>query len=397
MVTGLGALSAIGNDAQAFWHSLKQGRCGIRPLDGFEGVQLKTAARLQNYQPDQHFDKVGQRNLDLFAQFLTVAGRQAVADSGLKFDASRTAVVSATSSAGQETQDREYQRVYLDGKSRMQPLTVPRAMSSAGASHLSLELGLTGPCFTLSTACSSSNHAIGMAYWLIRHGMVDAAVTGGSEAPFAFGNLKAWEAARIVDQAPCRPFSLDRNGLSLGEGAAVMVLELRDKALARGARIYGEILGFGMTADAHHLMQPSMVGEVAAIKAALDDAQISEAEVNYINAHGTATQLNDATETQAIKQVFGRHTESLMVSSTKSMHGHALGAAGALEAVATVLALHHGVVPPTINYSGPDPNCDLDIVPNEARAAKLRYAMSHSFAFGGLNAVLVFGAASHSK
>jgi nodulation protein E len=394
VVTGLGSLSAIGETVPSCWASLKDGNCGIRRLEGFENIKINLAARLENYEPGQHFDKIALRNLDPFSQYLSVAGRQAVADSGIAFDPARTAVVSATSGGGLETQDGEYKRIYLKGGPRVQPLTVPRSMCSAGASQLNLEFGLTGPSLTLSTACSSSNHAIGMAYWMVRHGMADAALTGGSEAPFAYVTLKAWESARVVSPEPCCPFSLERKGLTLGEGAAMMVLELREAALARGARIYAEIVGFGMTADAYHLLKPSVDGEAAAMKAALQDAELPTTEVNYINAHGTGTQLNDITETQAIKQVFADHSKSLLVSSTKSMHGHALGAAGALEAVATVLALHHGIVPPTINYGTPDPDCDLDVVPNEARQAKLRYALSNSFAFGGLNAVLVFGRAN---
>jgi nodulation protein E len=389
----LGVLSAIGADVPAFWASLSEGYCGIETLQGFENLRIKTAARLKAYLPAQHFGTSDVRDLDSFAQYFSIVGRAAVKDSGLLLQSTNTAVLSATSGGGLETLDREYQRLYRDGSPSVHPLAVPRFMANAGASHLCQELALMGPCLTLSTACSSSNHAIGLAYWMVRQGVVAAALTGGSEAPFSYGNLKAWEATRAVDPDPCRPFSLHRNGLSLGEGAAVLVLEQRDLALARGARIYGEIVGFGMSADAHHLMKPLSSGAALAMRAALDDAELSPGEIDYINAHGTGTRLNDATETEAIKDVFGNHAPSIMVSSSKSMHGHALGAAGALEATATLLALHHDVVPPTINHREPDPACDLDVVPNQARQVPLRYAMSNSFAFGGLNAVLVFGKA----
>jgi nodulation protein E len=263
-------------------------------------------------------------------------------------------------------------------------------MENAGASHISIETGITGPAYTVSTACSSSNHAIGQAYWLLRGGVADAAVTGGSEAPFSMGNLKAWEAMRVVSPDTCRPFSKTRRGMILGEGGGMLVLETLDGALARGAKIYAEMAGFGMSSDAHHLTQPSPEGAARAMRAALKDGGIEPSQIGYINAHGTATAANDATETSAIRLVFGGHADRIPISSTKSMHGHALGAAGALEAVATILALGHGLLPPTANFEEPDPQCDLDVVPNEARKAEPEYAISNSFAFGGLNAVLAF-------
>ena len=390
-MTGLGVLSAVSQDTPSYWESLRKGRCGIRAFVSPDHPKIQTAARLQNYRAEDHFSKTQIRNLDAFAQYFVLAGRQAIADSGQEFCKERTAVLSATASGGTETLNREFQRIYLEKKSNVAPLTIPKVMPNAGASQLCLEYGLTGPAMTLSTACSSSNHAIGMAYWMVRHGMAEAAVTGGSEAPFSHGNLKAWEATRIVDSSPCRPFSACRKGISLGEGAACLVLEALDSALQRGAKIYGEILGFGMTADAHHLMKPHVQGASAAMSAALKDAALSPTDIDYINAHGTATALNDVTESQAIRDVFGEHGRQLLVSSTKSMHGHALGAAGALEAAATILALQHGMVPPTINCRTPDPDCDLNVVVNQSREAPLKHALSNSFAFGGLNAVLAFG------
>jgi nodulation protein E len=270
------------------------------------------------------------------------------------------------------------------------PFTIPRTMENAAASRISLETGVVGPTYTISTACSSSSHAIGQAFWMVRSGAASMAISGGSEAVFGLGFLKAWEAMRVVSPDTCRPFSKDRRGLILGEGAAMMVLEPLDAARARGATVLGEIVGFGMSSDAFHITQPSHDGAARAMRSALTDAGIHPDAIGYINAHGTATLANDATETAAIRQVFGAHADRLAVSSTKSMHGHTLGAAGAVEAVATILALHHGILPPTANFTETDPACDLDVIPNTARPASTEFALSNSFAFGGLNAVLVF-------
>jgi nodulation protein E len=273
------------------------------------------------------------------------------------------------------------------------PLTIPKTMANAGASHISMEFGLTGPGFTISTACSSAGHAIGQAFWMVRGGAADLAIAGGSEAPFSFGLLKAWEAMRVVSPDTCRPFSKDRRGMILGEGAAMFVLEPLEAARARGARIHAELVGFGMSSDAAHITQPSAEGAMRAMRAALRDAGIAPEQVGYINAHGTGTVANDAAETAAIRAAFGAHADRLAVSSTKSMHGHALGAAAALECLAAVLALRDGVLPPTANFNEPDPACDLDVIPNHARAAQVECALSNSFAFGGLNAVLALRAA----
>ena len=263
-------------------------------------------------------------------------------------------------------------------------------MANAVASHVSMEFGLSGPTFTTSTACSSANHAIGQAFWLIRQGALDAAVAGGSEAPLCFGNLKAWEAMRVVSPDTCRPFSKDRSGMVLGEGAAMFVLETAESAIARGAKIYAEIAGFGMSADAHHLTMPLSTGAAKAMRSALADGDIAPESIGYINAHGTATQANDAMESTAIRQVFGERTPGIYVSSTKSMHGHTLGAAGAIEAAATVLGMKNGTLPPNANFNEHDPECDLNIIANAAVDAKVEAAISNSFAFGGLNAVLAF-------
>jgi nodulation protein E len=263
-------------------------------------------------------------------------------------------------------------------------------MANAGASAISLELGITGPTFTISTACSSSAHAIGQAFWMVRSGLCDVSITGGSEAVFSFGLLKAWEAMRVVSPGVCRPFSKDRNGMTLGEGAAMLVIETLDHAHARGAKPIAEIRGFGMSSDAHHITQPSEFGAARAMTTACKDANIAPEQVGYVNAHGTGTIVNDTTETRALHLVFQNHARNIAVSSTKSMHGHTLGAAGAIESTATILSLARGILPPTINYNEPDPECDLDYIPNKPRRADTEYAISNSFAFGGLNAVLAF-------
>jgi len=333
--------------------------------------------------------------LDRFAQFAVIAAREAVANSGIALTAElrqKTAVVTGSCIGGQSTQDAGFVELYQREQDRVHPLTIPRTMANAAASQICMELGLTGPAYTISTACSSANHAIGHAFWMIRQGVAELAIAGGSEAPFSFGLLKAWESLRVVSPDTCRPFSRDRRGLILGEGGAMLLLEPLAAARARGATIYAEVAGFGMSSDAHHITQPSVEGPVRAMRAALLDAGLGPDQIGYINAHGTGTIANDPIETRAIRNLFGPHADRLAVSSTKSMHGHALGAAGALEAVATVLALRERILPPTANFTVPDPACNLDVVPNCARAACVEGALSNSFSFGGLNAVLAFRA-----
>ncbi len=396
-ITGLGAVCAIGRNAGETWAAMVEGRCGIGRIESVDvsGIRFQNGAEARGFDAAAHFDPQQLDFLDRFAQLALVAAREALADSGLRLTpelAERTAVYTGSCLGGQSTEDAGFADLYRKGRSSMHPLSVPRVMANAGASHISMELGLTGPACTFSTACSSANHAIGHAFWLVRAGHADLALTGGSEAPFSYAHLKAWEAMRVVSPDTCRPFSADRRGLVLGEGAGMLVLEPFDTAVARGARIYAELAGFGMSADAHHLTQPSSAGAARAMRLALEDAGLAVEQVGYVNAHGTGTRANDPSETRAIRDVFGPCADRVAVSSTKSMHGHALGAAGALEAVATTLALHHGTVPPTANFTSADPECDLDVVPNRARVLRTEAALSNSFAFGGLNAVLAFRA-----
>ncbi len=395
VVTGLGVCSALGPDLDSFWEALRAGRSGIEPMTlvDADGLRFQLGAEMHDYDVDAHFDKRQSRMLDRFAQFALLAAREAIASSGLAWtDAlkQRTAVITGSCTGGQTTQDDGFIVLYAEQRTRVPPLSIPRIMASAGASHISMEYGFTGPAYTVSSACSSSNHAIGQAFWMIRSGLIDAALTGGSEAPFSYGNLKAWEAVRVISEDTCRPFSRDRSGTILGEGAAMLVLESLDAARERGAVIYGEVVGFGMSSDAHHITQPSPEGGARAIRAALADGGLQPEEVGYINAHGTGTVSNDTAETAIIRTVFGRHADRLAISSTKAMHGHTLGAAGALEGVATLLALHHGILPPTVHFTTSDPDCDLDVLPNEARPVQVEAALSNAFAFGGLNAVLAF-------
>jgi nodulation protein E len=393
-VTGIGVISALGANREAFWRALAAGESGIRPMGLVqETVRFPNAAEARDYRTSEHFDEKEVALLDRFAQFAAVAAREAVLDAHIEWTPElreRSAIVTGSSTGGQTSEDESFRDYYERKQTRFSPFAIPKAMSNAGASRISFEQGVTGPVYTVSTACSSANHAIGQAFWMIRNGAVELAIAGGSEAPFSPGMLKAWEGMRVVSPDTCRPFSRDRKGLILGEGAGMLVMEPLERAQARGAIIYGEIAGFGMSSDAHHLTQPLAEGAARAMRAALLDAATPAESVSYINAHGTGTLANDPTETEAIRAVFGAHAANLMVSSTKSMHGHALGAAGAIEAAATLLALSRGIIPPTANFLGPDPACDLDVVPNLARHIEVECALSNSFAFGGLNAVLAF-------
>ncbi len=405
VVTGAGIICALGTGAEQCWKALREGRSGIAPIHSTDVCELRfqNGAEVRGFRAEEHFDAARCDLMDRFAQFAVVAACEAVrqaacepdtrtnifaAEADLRLSRERVAVITGTSMGGQTSLDRGFVAIYKEGRARPHPFTIPLTMYNAGASQIAMELGITGPAFTIATACASATHAIGQAFWMVRSGMVDAAICGGSEAPFSPGILRAWEAMRVVTPEVCRPFSRDRKGLTLGEGGAMLFLEDAERAVARGAKVLAEVIGFGMSADAGHITQPSVQGPVAAMSAALSDARLSATEVDYINAHGTGTVANDATETKAIRQLFGAHAERLAISSTKSMHGHALGASGALEAFATLMALRDGVLPPTVNYSEADPDCDLDVIPNIARQRQIHVALSNSFAFGGLNAVL---------
>jgi nodulation protein E len=398
-ITGLGIVSPLGLNVADTWKALREGRPAIGPIKSVDGskwgLKIQNGAEVRDFDPLKHFEGGKDAQLDRFAQFSVVAAREAIRNSGIELTPGlreRCAIVCGSAVGGQAAIEAGFEDLYIQGRGRVHPLTIPKTMANAGASHISMDLGLSGPVYTISTACSSANHAIGQAFRLVRDGEADLAVTGGSEAIFTVGMLKAWEAMRVIAPDTCRPFSKDRRGMILGEGGAMLILEPLDAATARGAKVYAEICGFGMTSDAHHLTQPTVDGPARAMRGALREAGLAPETVGYINAHGTGTPGNDPVETRAIREVFEAHADKIGVSSTKSLHGHALGAAGALEAVATVLALHHGILPPTANYNERDPECDLDYIPNQSRALQVEAALSNSFAFGGLNAVVAFRA-----
>jgi nodulation protein E len=393
VVTGWGVLSSIGHDAAAYWDNLTRGVSGIAPATTIPTDQLtqKVVAEVKDYDPLKHFDDRASTQLDRVAQFGVIAAREAIAHSGLTLDGAlseQTATIIGCGVGGQSTQDENYKRLYGDKAKRLHPLTIPKLMVNAPASQISMTCGLRGPAFVVASACASATHAIGLAFHMVRSGSVPVAVTGGAEACIAFGTMKGWEALRVLAPDTCRPFSRDRKGLVIGEGAAVIVIESLEHARTRSANILGEIVGFGMSADAGDLLSPDAGGMVRAINGALTDAKLAASDIQYVNAHGTGTTANDQTETDALKRAFGADAGKLVMSSNKSMIGHALGAAGALELVATLMTVREGIAPPTINYLGPDPNCDIDCVPNKARGMKVDAALSNSFAFGGLNAVL---------
>ncbi len=392
VVTGAGCVSALGHSVEAFWSALQDGRCGLGKLEQAEPSDLKVSIVGAIPAPDPR-DMLDARRLpmlDRFSVLAIVAAQQALAQSGLPIEqvGHRTGCVVGVGTAGGETIDELYRRLFLEGAKRANVFSVPRVMPSAPASQISMAFGIRGPVFTVSSACASSNHAIATAVWLLRSNVIDAAIVGGTEAPLTYGILKAWEALRVMAPDTCRPFDRHRKGLVLAEGAGMVVLERADHAKARGAEILAQIAGVGMSADAADLVAPTLEGTAAAMRACLADAHVSVDAIDYINAHGTGTVANDITEIKVIKAVFGDAARRLSISSTKSMHGHALGASGSLELIAVIEAIRHGIVPPTINIEELDPECDLDVTPCHARERPIRAAISNAFAFGGTNAVV---------
>jgi nodulation protein E len=372
---------------------MREGRCGIGPLDirDVDRLAVQIGGQVRGYDENAHFNRQQIALYDRFTQFTLLAARQAVAQSGIEFhgeDADRSGVILGTSGGGLTTQDENYRAVYEEGKNRVHPFIVPKLMNNAATSHVSMEFNLRGPSFTVATACASSNHAMGLAYQMVRSGAAPAMLTGGSESMLVFGGVKAWEGLRVMSKDACRPFSANRNGMVQGEGAGVFVFEEYEHAKARGAEILAEVVGFAMSSDASDIVMPSKQGAARAISGALKDARLDPSQVGYVNAHGTGTAANDKTESAAVADVFGSHADKLMISSTKSMHGHLIGGTGAVELLACIMALKDGIIAPTIGYQEPDPECALDVVPNEAREATVETVLSNAFAFGGLNAVL---------
>ncbi len=396
-ITGLGAIAATGADVPSLWKSIKAGVSGVGPIRNIptERLSARVAAEIPDFDPLKHFDPRRLALLDRAAQLALVAAREAVRDAGVDTRAAGSmGGVVLGAAIGQETNDFAYKSLYGDGANRVHPFTVPRIMPSGSASHVSMEFGLRGPTVAMASACASANHAIGHAFHMVRAGMLDLAVTGGADASIVVGVLKAWEGLRVLSPDGCRPFSAERNGLVIGEGGAILVLEAWDAAVARGAAIHAELIGFGSSADAGNITAPDAIGAAGAMRAALDDAGLPPHAVDYVNAHGTGTRLNDRIEVAALRAVFGAGLDRMAVSSTKSMLGHCMTASGALELVASVLALRDGILPPTAGFTTPDPDCDIDCVPNHARPAPIEIALSNSFAFGGLNASLIVRRAS---
>lgn len=393
VITGAGTVNALGHDVPSTCEAFREGRCGITELDfrDVERLAIRIGGQVHGWDPEAHFNRQQIALYDKFTQFTLLAARQAIGQSGLTFDGQlgvTSGVVLGTAAGGVNTWDENYRTVYEEGKNRVHPFVVPKLMNNAAASHVSMEWNLRGPSFTVATACASSNHAMGQAFWLVRSGAATVMVTGGSESMLCFGGVKAWEGLRVMSKDACRPFSANRNGMVQGEGAAIFVFEDYDHARKRGAEILAEVAGFAMTADAGDIVMPQAAGAERAITGALRDAGLNPEDVGYINAHGTGTAANDKTECAAVAHAFGHHADRLMISSTKSMHGHLIGGTGAVELLACIMALRDGVIAPTIGYEEPDPECALDVVPNVAREAKVGAVLSNAFAFGGLNAVI---------
>lgn len=393
VITGQGSFNAIGRTATETMAAMRDGVCGIGDLDiqDVDRLSVKIGGQVKNYVAEDLFTRQEISLYDKFTQFALLSAKEAIAQSGLSVSdelSQRTGVIIGTAGGGLHTQDENYRAVYEEGKNRVHPFVVPRLMNNSAASHVSMTYNLQGPSYTVATACSSSNHAMGQAFHMIRSGMTDVMLTGGSESMLVFGGIKAWEGLRVMSKDACRPFSKNRNGMVQGEGAAIFVFEDYEHAKARGVDILAEVIGFAMTSDASDIVTPNQDGAARAIKGALTDAGLNGPEVGYINAHGTGTTVNDKTECAAVRQVFGDHADNLMMSSTKSMHGHLIGGTGAVEMLASIMAVRDGIIAPTIGYEEVDPECDLDIVPNEARDAKIDVALSNAFAFGGLNAVI---------
>jgi nodulation protein E len=396
-ITGAGAVTAAGVGVPALWQAAREGRSAIGPLELARPLRhnIRIGGQLRNFDASAHIEADVLAFCDRFTQFAIVAGDEAMAQAGLSRHerlGERTATIVGTGIGGGETIEQGIHNAYVSGQ-RIDPWSVPRLMPNAAASQLSARYGASGPSFAIGSACASATQAIGIAAHFIRAGLADRAVTGGAEACITASGMKGWEALRVLSPDFCRPFSKDRNGMVLGEGAGIFVLEGEETMRARGAEPLAELSGYGTSSDAGDIVRPDAEGAASAMRQALGDAGLAPEAIGYVNAHGTGTLANDATEAAALRRVFGEALHRLPVSSTKPIHGHGLGAGGAIELAVTLMALRDETVPPTINWTTPDPKCDLDCVPGAARAVTMHYAMSNSFAFGGINAVLILGRA----
>ena len=395
----MGVVTPIGQTVPEFWAGCRQARVGVGPLGGFplEDLKILIAAQIKEFDHKarlKHFkrDKII-LHADRYSWFAAAAADEAVKMAALEApfgDPYRTACIIGSGAGGLVSVEQAYRLLFIENKRATHPLTLLRIIGSSAAAHVGIEYGIKGPTFATCSACSTAAHAIGLGRDYIRHNLVDLAIVGASESVINYGTMKAWQAMHVLSPQGIFPFAKKRNGTVLGEGAGILVLESLEHARARGAKIIAELAGFGMTSDSKDMVNPDIDGPKEAMRLALDDAGVSPGQIDYLNAHGTATTINDVNETRAIKAVFGEHAKRLAVSSTKSMHGHPLGAGGGIEAVACLKAMQENWVPPTAGLDEPDPECDLDYVPNVGREKKVDYAMSNSFAFGGLNAVVVF-------
>lgn len=393
VITGQGAICALGLSATTTLDAMLNGRCGIGALDfpDVDRLSVQIGAQIKGFDADARFTRSQQALYDPFTQYALIAAQEAVTQSGLTISdalALETGVVLGSAGGGLQTQDQNYKTVYEDGKNRVHPFVVPRLMMNAASSHVSMAQGAMGPCFTVSTACASSNHAMGQAFQMVRSGAAKVMLTGGSDSMLCFGGIKAWEGLRVLSPDGCRPFCATRNGMVQGEGAAIFVFENLDHATARGANILAEVAGFSMTSDAADIVVPNAQSAARAMAASVKDAGLNPEDIGFVNAHGTATSVNDKTEVSALRLAFGAAANDMAVTSTKSMHGHMMGATGAVELLSCVAAVKDGVLAPTINHAEDDPECDLDIITNTSRETPVTAAISNAFAFGGLNAVL---------
>ena len=398
VVTGKGVVTPLGTGVDRFWTALKNGECGIRQVQSFstEELYITIAGEVPDFDPKEKLKSKALMLADKYSQYAGCAAQEAVAMSKLETpikdkDAYRSACIIGSGVGGLTTLEFSYKMLFKENKRATHPLTLLKAIGSSASAHVSIDHGIKGPTFGVVSACSTATHAIGLTYQMIRGGLVDVGVAGAAEASLNWGATRAWQAMRVLSPDGLWPFSKRRNGTVLAEGAGILVLEEYEHAKERGAPIFAELMGFGMTADAADMVNPSIDGASTAMQMALDDAKLAASEIDYVNAHGTATMVNDVNETSAIKRVFGSSANKLSISSTKSMHGHCLGAGGGIEAVAALKAMEEGFVPATLGLNDPDPECDLDYTPNVGKKRAVTYAMSNSFAFGGLNAVLVFG------
>ncbi|MEM8573443.1 MAG: beta-ketoacyl-[acyl-carrier-protein] synthase family protein [Pseudomonadota bacterium] len=398
VVTGQGVVTPLGTGVEKFWTGLKSGSCGIREVESFETDELyiTIAGEVPDFDPRERELSKQLLMADKYSQYAGCAAREAVLQSGLETpisneDAFKTACIIGSGVGGLTTLEFSYKMLFKENKRATHPLTLLKAIGSSASAHVSIEYGIKGPTFGVVSACSTATHSIGVVYQMIKSGLVDTGIAGAAEASLNWGATRAWQAMRVLSPDGLFPFSKTRTGTVLAEGSGILVLEEYEKAKARGAPILAELMGFGMTADAADMVNPSIEGAATAMKIALDEAELAPSDIDYVNAHGTATAVNDVNETRAIKHVFGNAANNLSISSTKSMHGHTLGACGGIEAAASIKAIEEKFVPPTIGLAETDPECDLDYTANQGKARDVNYVMSNSFAFGGLNAVLVFG------